>query len=80
MSGNQVPRCLTNILYDLVPIILLSPRRLKRAEKTVRQPEEGLPHADEIMERGVVLPMSHALDDEAIGFVIDRVRAFLATR
>ena len=46
----------------------------------LRQPEEGLPHADEIMERGVVLPMSHALDDEAIGFVIDRVRAFLATR
>ena len=43
----------------------------------LRQPEEGLPHADEIMERGVVLPMSHALDDDAIGFVIDRLAAFL---
>ena len=43
-----------------------------------RQPAKGLPYADEIMERGVVLPMSHALDDEAIGFVIERVEAFLA--
>jgi len=46
---------------------------------SLRQPAEGLPHADEVMERGVVLPMSHALDDEAISFVIQRVQDFLAT-
>lgn len=44
----------------------------------LRIPEAGLPRADEIMERGVVLPMSHALGDEDIAFVIARVEAFLA--
>lgn len=44
----------------------------------LRIPDAGLPRADEIMERGVVLPMSHALGDEDIAFVIARVEAFLA--
>jgi CDP-6-deoxy-D-xylo-4-hexulose-3-dehydrase len=44
-----------------------------------RQPKAGLPHADAIMERGVVLPMSHALDDDDIRFVTEQVGAFLAT-
>ena len=44
----------------------------------LRIPEAGLPRADEIMERGVVLPMSPALGDEDIAFVIARVEAFLA--
>ena len=44
----------------------------------MRIPGAGLPRADEIMERGVVLPMSHALDDEDINFVIARVEDFLA--
>ena len=41
------------------------------------QPRSGLPHADAVMERGVVLPMSHALGDDDIGFVIEQVSAFL---
>ena len=43
------------------------------------QPSSGLPNADAVMERGVVLPMSHALGDDDIGFVIDQVSAFLDT-
>ena len=30
----------------------------------LRIPEEGLPVADEVMARGVLLPLSHAIDDE----------------
>jgi len=44
----------------------------------LRQPKEGLPHADAIMERGVVLPMSHALDDDDITFVVEQIQAFLS--
>lgn len=44
-----------------------------------RQPEAGLPHADAIMERGVVLPMNHSLDDEDIGYVISLIETFLTT-
>ena len=44
-----------------------------------RQPDGGLPHADAIMERGVVLPMNHSLDDDDIGYVISLVEDFLAT-
>ena len=44
-----------------------------------RQPEAGLPHADAIMERGVVLPMNHSLDDEDIGYVIGLIETFLTT-
>ena len=44
-----------------------------------RQPPGGLPNADAIMERGVVLPMNHSLDDEDIGYVIGLVADFLAT-
>ena len=31
------------------------------------------------MERGVVLPMSHALDDDDIGYVTEQIEAFLQT-
>ena len=44
-----------------------------------RQPEAGLPNADAIMERGVVLPMNHSLDDEDIGYVISLIETFLTT-
>jgi CDP-6-deoxy-D-xylo-4-hexulose-3-dehydrase len=43
------------------------------------QPTAGLPNADAIMERGVVLPMSHALGDADIQFVLDQVEAFLSS-
>jgi CDP-6-deoxy-D-xylo-4-hexulose-3-dehydrase len=46
----------------------------------VRVPSDGLPVADDVMARGVLLPLSHALDDDTLDFVTDTVRAFLATR
>jgi len=46
----------------------------------VRVPSDGLPVADDVMARGVLLPLSHALDDDTLDFVTDAVRAFLATR
>jgi CDP-6-deoxy-D-xylo-4-hexulose-3-dehydrase len=44
---------------------------------TVRVPDGGLPQADAVMERGVLLPLSHALDDDAVDFVVDTVAEFL---
>ena len=46
----------------------------------VRVPSDGLPVADDVMTRGVLLPLSHALDDETLDYVTDTVSAFLATR
>lgn len=48
------------------------------ADVAFRQPDGGLPNADAIMERGVVLPMNHSLDDEDIGYVTGLVDDFLA--
>jgi CDP-6-deoxy-D-xylo-4-hexulose-3-dehydrase len=47
----------------------------------LRVPSSGLPNSDVVMERGVLLPLSHALDDGALDFVIGEVDEFLhATR
>ncbi len=43
----------------------------------VRVPPSGLPNADVVMERGVLLPLSHALDDGALDFVTEQVDEFL---
>jgi CDP-6-deoxy-D-xylo-4-hexulose-3-dehydrase len=43
----------------------------------VRVPPAGLPRADEIMERGILLPLSHALDDTTLDFVTETVEAFV---
>jgi CDP-6-deoxy-D-xylo-4-hexulose-3-dehydrase len=43
-------------------------------------PPAGLPNADEIMERGVLLPLSHAIDDETLDFVFEQVADFMAHR
>jgi CDP-6-deoxy-D-xylo-4-hexulose-3-dehydrase len=45
-----------------------------------RAPEGGLPRADAVMERGMLVPMSHALSDDDIGFVCEQIEAFVATR
>jgi CDP-4-dehydro-6-deoxyglucose reductase, E1 len=42
-----------------------------------RVPAGGLPHADEVMVGGMILPCSHALTDTDVEFVIDQVEAFL---
>jgi CDP-6-deoxy-D-xylo-4-hexulose-3-dehydrase len=43
-------------------------------------PEDGLPNADAVMARGVLLPLSHAIDDDALDFVLATLAAFLRGR
>lgn len=45
-----------------------------------RAPEGGMPNADLVMTGGMILPMSHALDDEAIGYVCEQLGEFFATK
>ena len=46
---------------------------------TFRAPADGMPHADLVMTGGMILPMSHALDDEAVGYVCEQLTDFLAS-
>ena len=46
----------------------------------VRVPPDGLPHADAVMERGVLLPLSHAIDDDTLDFVLAQVQEFFDGR
>jgi CDP-6-deoxy-D-xylo-4-hexulose-3-dehydrase len=39
----------------------------------------GLANADRVMERGLILPCNHAIDDEGIEYICHHARAFLAT-
>jgi CDP-6-deoxy-D-xylo-4-hexulose-3-dehydrase len=43
-------------------------------------PSDGLPNADVVMERGVLLPLSHAIDDDTLAFVLSTLEEFLAAR
>ena len=45
----------------------------------VRVPDDGLPNADVVMQRGVLLPLSHAIDDETLDFVFGQVTDFIAS-
>ncbi len=45
-----------------------------------RQPEAGLPNADAVMERGMLVPMGHALSDDDVAYVCDNIEAFLHER
>ncbi len=47
-------------------------------DRRVVLPDDGLPNADVVMQRGVLLPLSHAIDDETLDFVIEQLDAFLA--
>lgn len=40
-------------------------------------PDDGLPNSDAVMERGVLLPLSHAIDDQALDFVFEQLSEFL---
>ena len=42
-----------------------------------RSPEGGMPNADLVMTGGMILPMSHAIDDEGINYVIEQLGEFL---
>jgi dTDP-4-amino-4,6-dideoxygalactose transaminase len=41
-------------------------------------PPDGLPVADEVMARGVLLPLSHAIDDATLAYVLEVLAGFLA--
>jgi dTDP-4-amino-4,6-dideoxygalactose transaminase len=45
-----------------------------------RQPDGGLPNADAVMERGMLVPMGHALADDDVAYVCDNIEAFLRER
>lgn len=45
-----------------------------------RQPDGGVPHADAVMERGMLVPMGHALSDDDVAYVCDHIEAFLQER
>jgi CDP-6-deoxy-D-xylo-4-hexulose-3-dehydrase len=42
-----------------------------------RIPADGLPHADEVMEQGIVLPSNQALSDDDIDYIWQTAEAFL---
>ncbi len=48
--------------------------------RSVRLPGDGLPNADAVMERGVLLPLSHAITDDTHDFVLAQLDEFLAAR
>ena len=50
------------------------------AGREMRLPADGLPNADAVMARGVLLPLSHAITDETHDFVLTSLDEFLATR
>jgi CDP-6-deoxy-D-xylo-4-hexulose-3-dehydrase len=43
-----------------------------------RRPDDGLPTADEVMARGVLLPLSHAFGDDTLDVITSTVDEFLA--
>jgi CDP-6-deoxy-D-xylo-4-hexulose-3-dehydrase len=45
-----------------------------------RQPDPGLPNADAVMERGMLVPMGHGLSDDDVAYVCDGIAAFLRER
>ncbi len=49
-------------------------------EVPFRQPPGGLPNADAVMERGMLVPMGHALSDDDVAYVCDHIEAFVLER
>ena len=52
-------------------------RQPMMAGRQYRVPEDGLPETDGVMERGVLLPLSHAIEDDTIAYVTDHVAQFV---
>ncbi|MEI8002078.1 MAG: aminotransferase class I/II-fold pyridoxal phosphate-dependent enzyme [Actinomycetes bacterium] len=48
--------------------------------RALRCPAGGLPNADAVMERGVLLPLSHAISDPTLDVVLDSLDEFLESR
>jgi CDP-6-deoxy-D-xylo-4-hexulose-3-dehydrase len=47
---------------------------------TFRQPADGLPNADAVMERGLILPNTHSLDDEDCAYIGECIEGFLVEK
>ena len=47
---------------------------------TFRQPKTGMPFADQVMERGMLVSMNHSFDDDDIGYLIEHIDGFVASR
>ncbi len=45
-----------------------------------RQPQEGLPNADRVMEYGLILPNNHSLDDADCDYIGETVEGFLTEK
>lgn len=43
-----------------------------------RTPATGLPNADQVMERGMLVSMNHGFDDDDIGYIIQHIHGFVA--
>ena len=48
--------------------------------RPLRLPPDGLPNADAVMARGVLLPLSHAISDESLDHVLATLDGFLGSR
>ena len=47
---------------------------------TFRAPERGMPNADQVMERGMLVSMNHSFDDEDIAYIKQHIEGFIAER
>lgn len=47
---------------------------------TFRVPKTGLPNADQVMERGMLVSMNHSFGDDDIGYLIEHIEGFVAQR
>jgi len=45
-----------------------------------REPESGLPNADQVMERGILVSMNHRLEDDDIRYISEHIEGFIASR
>jgi len=45
-----------------------------------REPTAGLPNADQVMERGMLVSMNHGFDDDDIQYICDHIEGFVASR
>jgi dTDP-4-amino-4,6-dideoxygalactose transaminase len=45
-----------------------------------RTPPLGLPNADQVMERGMLVSMNHSFDDDDIRYITGHIEGFIAER
>jgi CDP-6-deoxy-D-xylo-4-hexulose-3-dehydrase len=55
-------------------------RQPRRRKMSYRQPPSGLPNADAVMERGMLVPMGHGLSEDDVEWVCGHIRSFVESR